>query len=185
MKTMTDPASIWSSPISIEDVPERGIHIDLVADEAVRAEIAKVAGLRDLPRLTASFDITREGNNALHIDGEVSATVGQNCVVTLEPIESDISEGIDLVFAARTQGSIGDSEGKITLDFNDPDTTEAMREGAVDLGAVATEFLLLAIDPYPRKEGAVFEAPGSPEGRANRPFAALEALKKAGRKDKS
>ena len=50
---------------------------------------------------------------------------------------------------------------------------------SVDLGAVATEFLLLGIDPYPRKPGAVFDAPatGDPAGH---PFAALAALKKDG-----
>ncbi|MBZ0146021.1 MAG: DUF177 domain-containing protein [Pseudorhodoplanes sp.] len=181
---MTTPGSVWSHPISIDDVPERGIHVDLVADEAARAEIAKVADLRDLPRLAASFDITREGTDALRIAGEVSATVGQNCVVTLEPIENEVSEGIDLLFASRAKGSIGDSEGKITLDFNDPDSTEPLREGAIDLGAVATEFLLLGIDPYPRKEGAEFEAPKTPEDPSKHPFAALEALKKAGGRDK-
>jgi len=181
---MTDPGSVWSNPISIDDVPERGIHVDLVADETVRAEIAKIAGLRDLPRLTASFDITREGNDALRIAGEVSATLGQICVVTLEPIENEISEGIDLLFASRGKGSIADSEGKITLDFNDPDSTEPLPEGDVDLGAIATEFLLLGIDPYPRKEGVVFEAPKTPEDPSKHPFAALEALKKAGGRDK-
>ena len=35
---------------------------------------------------------------------------------------------------------------------------EPLHDGAVDLGAVATEFLLLGIDPYPRKPDAVFEA---------------------------
>jgi hypothetical protein len=30
--------------------------------------------------------------------GRVSATVVQNCVVTLEPIESEIDEAVDLVF---------------------------------------------------------------------------------------
>ena len=181
---MTDPGSVWSKPISIEDVPERGMHVDLVADEAARAEIAKVAGLRDLPRLTASFDITREGADAVRIAGEVSATVGQNCVVTLEPIENEISEGIDLAVRVASGGSIADSEGKITLDFNDPDSVEPRREGVVDLGAIATEFLLLGIDPYPRKEGAVFEAPKTPEDPSKHPFAALEALKKAGGGDK-
>jgi hypothetical protein len=185
MKPMTDPGTVWSHPISIEDVPERGIHVDLVADEATRAEIAKIVGLRDLPRLTASFNITREGTAALRIAGEVSATVGQNCVVTLEPIENEINEGIDLLFASHAKDSIADSEGKITLDFNDPDSTEPIREGVIDLGAVATEFLLLGIDPYPRKEGVVFDAPKTPEDPSKHPFAALEALKKARGGDKT
>ena len=61
------------------------------------------------------------------------------------------------------------------LEAEDP--PEALRDGVIDLGAVATEFLLLGIDPYPRKPGAVFDAPpaGDP---ASHPFAALAALKK-------
>jgi hypothetical protein len=52
-----------------------------------------------------------------------------------------------------------------------------MVDGVVDLGAIATEFLILGIDPYPRKPGAVFEPPQSGDGEAS-PFAALAALKK-------
>ncbi len=177
--------SAWSHPVSIDDVSDRGMHIDLVADEAARAEIARIAGLRDLPKLAASFDITREGADAVRIAGEVSATVGQNCVVTLEPIENDIREAVDLLFASRAAGSLADSEGKITLDFDDPDPAEPVREGLVDLAAITTEFFLLGVDPYPRKEGAVFEAPKAPEDPTKHPFAALEALKKGRGGDKT
>ena len=47
----------------------------------------------------------------------------------------------------------------------------------VDLGALAIEFLILGIDPYPRKAGAQFAAPAV-EDASEHPFAALEALKK-------
>jgi len=181
---MTDLGSVWSNPISIDDVSERGMHFDLVAGEAVRVEIARIAGLRDLPRLSASFDVTREGADAVRIAGEVSATVGQNCVVTLEPIENEIREAIDLLLTSRAEHSIADSEGKITLDFNDPDPVEPIAEGTVDLAAIAAEFFLLGIDPYPRKDGAVFEAPKVPEEPSKNPFAALEALKKAEGREK-
>ena len=181
---MTDLEPVWSSPISVDDVSDRGMHVDLVADEDARAELAKIAGLRDLPKLSASFDITREGADAVRVAGEVSATVGQNCVVTLEPIENDIREAIDLLYNSPAGGSMADEEGKITLDFSDPDPVEPMREGTIDLGAIATEFFLLGIDPYPRKEGAVFEGPKVPEDPSGHPFAALEALKKSGRRDK-
>lgn len=62
---MTDLQSVWSNPISIDGVPEQGMHVDLTADEAVRAELAKIATLRELPKLIASFDITREGAGAV------------------------------------------------------------------------------------------------------------------------
>jgi hypothetical protein len=63
------------------------------------------------------------------------------------------------------------------LETDDP--PETIRDGIIDLGAVATEFLVLGLDPYPRKPGAVFDAPpaGDPAGH---PFAALAALKKDG-----
>ena len=47
----------------------------------------------------------------------------------------------------------------------------------IDLGALATEFLLIGIDPYPRKPDATFQAP-EVEDDSTRPFAALAALKK-------
>jgi len=57
------------------------------------------------------------------------------------------------------------------------DVTEALVEGTVDLAAIATEFLILGIDPYPRKPGTVFQAPHVGDEIAH-PFAALAALKK-------
>jgi uncharacterized metal-binding protein YceD (DUF177 family) len=182
---MTDLQPVWSHPVSIEDIPEQGMHVDLAADDAVRAELAKVADLRDLPKLFASFDIVREGADAMRISGEVSATVGQVCVVTLEPIEKDIREPIDLLFASHAAGSMADEDGKVTVDFAEPDDVEPMTGDTVDLGALATEFFLLGIDPYPRKEGAVFEAPATAEDPAKHPFAALNALKKTDGGDKT
>ena len=63
----------------------------------MRAAVAKAAGLRELPRFEASFDVTRR-DGGLHVVGSISATVGQNCVVTLEPLANDVEETIDLIF---------------------------------------------------------------------------------------
>lgn len=164
----------WSAPVTVAAVPETGRRLDLVADDAARAAIAKAAGLAALPRLEAGFDLTRQGADGLRAVGRVSATVVQNCVVTLEPIESRIDEAVDLVFLpdVALPAEAVDLEA---LQADEP--PEAIRDGVIDLGAVATEFLLLGLDPYPRKPGAVFEAPpaGDP---VSHPFAALAALKK-------
>jgi uncharacterized metal-binding protein YceD (DUF177 family) len=164
----------WRVPVTLSEVPETGRHLDLVADAQVRAAIAKLAGLAALPRLNASFDVTRHRRDGLRIVGQVSATVGQTCVVTLEPIENEIEESIDLVFVPAAAASFaGSGEIEVPID----DAPEAMLDGAVDLGALATEFLILGVDPYPRKPGAVFQLPAAGDDAA-RPFAALAALKK-------
>ncbi len=51
----------WHVPVAVEEVAETGQHFDLVADATVRAAVAKIAGLRDLPRFEASFDVVRRG----------------------------------------------------------------------------------------------------------------------------
>jgi len=166
----------WHVPVAVEDISaETGQHFNLVADESVRAAVARLAGLRDLPRLQASFDITRHGAGGLHVAGQVSATVGQNCVVTLEPLTNEIEETVDLLFLPqRTPAPKKDIETEPDVKWNDP---EPPIGGVVDLGALATEFLVLGIDPYPRKPGAIFEPPQDhkPDGGA---FAALAKLAK-------
>lgn len=167
----------WSVPVAVADVPEIGKRFDLTADERIRIALAGVAGVTEVLRLQAAFDVTRHGLNGLRVAGIVSATVKQYCVVTLEPLENQISESVDLIFAP--EGAVltkSDDEDDGALLDEEP---EFLRDGMVDLGAVATEFLILGIDPYPRKPGSVFKPPQDQQDAANRPFAALAALKKA------
>jgi hypothetical protein len=165
----------WSVPLALHEVPETGRHVELAADARARAAIAKLAGLRDLPRLCAAFDVALHGGDGLRVNGRVSATVGQTCVVTLEPIENEIDEEINLVFAPADAPSLV-NRGGAEAEAGD-DGPEPLIGGVVDLGALATEFLILAIDPYPRKPGAMFEGSSIGDG-STRPFAALAALKK-------
>ncbi|SRR5579885_1501383 len=157
--------SPWSVPVTVDDIPDSGLHMEVEAPAAARAAVAQLAGLRDLPRLSAVFDLTRRGAGA-HVAGRVSALVGQTCVVSLEPMESKVEEDVDVTFAPAAAQPTEAEEAP-----------EPLIDGSLDLGAVATEFLLLAIDPYPRKAGVRFEPPKIEEG-GERPFAALATLKK-------
>ena len=120
------------------------------------------------------FVLARQGAG-VRVTGPVSARVGQTCVVTLEPVESNLEESVDLVFTP----ALADSANAETVDLGTQgeDSPEPLVGGKLDLGAIATEFLLLGIDPYPRKAGAEFAPLKADDGSA-RPFAALEALKK-------
>ena len=176
-------ATPWSVTVAVAEVPETGRSIELVPNETERKAIAAAAGLLELPRLEAVFDLARQGGenstDSLRVTGRVAATVIQRCVVTLEPVANEIEEAVDLLFQPQPDASIApaaDGGGFRDIDADDP--PETLRDGAVDLGAVAVEFLLLGLDPYPRKPGAAFAAPAA-EDTAGHPFAALAALKKA------
>jgi hypothetical protein len=116
--------------------------------------------------------------------GHVRARIGQTCVVTLEEIENDIEEPIDLIFAPPAQipqmAALVDEAGE--SDEETPDPPEPIENGMIDLGRVATDALYLAVDPYPRKPGAVFEPMVEAADPEDHPFAALRALKAAPKK---
>jgi uncharacterized metal-binding protein YceD (DUF177 family) len=177
-KPINKPASKlpWSMPVALAEIPHDGKRFDLVADEATRAEVAKIAGLRALPRLQATFHLARQGADGLRVNGEVSATVGQNCVVTLDPIDNEVKEEVNLVFAPPSAAISGEEEID-EADLIEPGDPEPLTGDKIDLGALATEFLILGIDPYPRKPDATFQTPAVEDDSAH-PFAALVALKK-------
>ena len=167
----------WHVPVALDEVPEEGQHFDLAADAETRAAVARMAGSRDLPRFEASFDVSRHGRAGLHVAGRVSATAGQTCVVTLEPLANEVTEDIDLLFEPPPAVSEEATAGADSPDPSQDDETEPLLDGKIDLGALATEFLILGLDPYPRKPGAIFQPPA--EARPDEgPFAALGVLKK-------
>jgi uncharacterized metal-binding protein YceD (DUF177 family) len=167
LKKIEKNKPVWSVPVSIEDIPDAGLRLEIDAPGDVRTQIAELAAIRDLPKLSAVFDLSRQGAG-VHVSGHVKAQVGQTCVVTLESVESALEEAIDLVFASTPTERATDA---------DKEPPEPLVDGQVDLGALATEFLLLGIDPYPRKPGAEFAWPQAKDG-GEHPFAALEGLKK-------
>ena len=168
---MSKPAQPWHVPVRLEDVPETGLHLDLVADADVRAGVAALAEVRDMPRLEAAVDLARQGNG-LRVTGRVFATVGQTCVVTLETLENFVDEPIDVIFAPSLTGEMADHNAAFEID----DPPEVLSDGVADLGAIAIEFLLLGIDRYPRKPGAQFAAQVEESAGAS-PFAVLAKLK--------
>ena len=168
----------WSITVRLDEIPETGRHLEIAASEGERAAAARVAGVDGIERLGAVFDLTRRGGDGLHALGRVTATVRQTCVVSLEPITNQIDEAIDLTFAPSAEPVVDtDDLEPVRTKKTAGDAPEPLKNGAVDLGALAIEFLVLAIDPYPRKPGVTFEPPRAGDAAAH-PFAALAAWKK-------
>jgi uncharacterized metal-binding protein YceD (DUF177 family) len=176
-KARKSDTALWSVPVRIEDVPAPGAHLTLSADAGVRNAIAAATGLLALPRFDATFDVQRHGRGGARVTGSVSADVEQTCVVTLEPVRNSVDESVDLTL---TPPSATPAELEAELPPEGDDPPDPLTDGALDLGAIAVEFLLLGVDPYPRKADAVFVAPsdGDNGDQAAHPFAALAALKK-------
>jgi hypothetical protein len=178
MSSTTASANPWSVPIAVAQIPDTGMHRAFEANPTQCQAIADLGGLREVKSANASLDIALMREGRVHVVGRVKARIGQTCVVTLDPIENDIDEAIDLIFAPPEQipaladlvDDAAESEAEI------PDPPEPIVAGLIDLGRLATDALLLGIDPYPRKPGAIFEPPAVPADPEDHPFAALKVL---------
>ena len=176
---MVNTKDPWSVPVTVAQIPDTGLHRDFEADRAEREAMAEVAGLRNIVSASASLDLMLKRGGRVHVTGRVQARIGQVCVVTLDPIENEIDEDIDLIFAPPEQISqLADLvEESAESNTEIPDPPEPIINGVIDLGRLATDALFLAVDPYPRKPGAVFEPHVEAADPEDHPFAALKALR--------
>ena len=177
-KRMTNRPDPWSVPVTVAQIPEAGLHRDIEAGAAEREAMAEVAGLRKILSAHAALDVTPKSGGRVHVGGHVRARIGQTCVVTLDPIESEIDEPIDLIFAPPEQiPELADLVDEAVESAEIPDPPEPIVNGVIDLGRLATDALFLGIDPYPRRPDVVFEPPVVAADPEDHPFAALKALK--------
>jgi uncharacterized metal-binding protein YceD (DUF177 family) len=169
----------WRALVTVAQIPETGLHRDIEADQTARAAMAQAAGLREMPAAHASFDLALTSGGRVHVTGRVQARIGQTCVVTLDPIDNEIDEPVDLIFVPAEQLPEADHSADDGPDGNADaaDALEPIENGMIDLGRLATDVLYLAIDPYPRKADAVFEPQVEASDPEDHPFAALKALR--------
>lgn len=154
-----------------------GERLDIVADEAERYTIARRLDLKALDRLEAHAVLSRKGE-IVRAKGRLLAALEQSCVVTNEPVASNVDEPFDLMFMPEPDSSGPDEE----VELGESDCDVVFYDGAaIDLGSAIADTLALAIDPYPRSasaDAALKEAGVMSEAEAS-PFAALAKLKKS------
>ncbi|MBU2963388.1 DUF177 domain-containing protein [Citreicella sp. C3M06] len=153
---------------------------DLRPDETVRSAVAAELDLLSLRKLRLSGALIPEGRDAWRLDAVLGATVTQPCVVTLAPVTTRIDEPVTRIWRPESALSHPGEGSEIEISDEDIDPLPDV----IDLRAVLSEALALALPQYPHAEGAsqVAEAlddaaaPEPDEKRPN-PFAALEGLK--------
>jgi uncharacterized metal-binding protein YceD (DUF177 family) len=170
------PPPVFSHPYPVERLPGEGRIVKLAPSEDERKAIAELLGLVELTEFTAKVTLKAfAGGEMVRVTGSLAAHVVQTCGITLEPVESDVCEEINRVFAFTMPDS--DDSQEMELDPEGAEPPDPVVEGHVDLGEVVVEQLSLGIDPFPRAPGASFTPPeGVNDPVQTSPFAALAGL---------
>jgi hypothetical protein len=177
----------FSRKIAVADLPEAGLDIVISADAEERQRLAELGGLVMVASLAANFHVAKEEMGRVRVQGALHACVTPVCVVSLEPFETNIDTEIDVEFApvastvapSWAQAESAHSAAGLGREADMPDP---IIDGQIDLGALAAEFLMLNLDPYPRRPGARFDDHGIAAGESETisPFAVLKRLKERG-----
>ena len=155
----TEEKSPVSFDVHVGRLPPNGLAVVVEAGEAQREALAKAHGLVSVESYRAEMLVTAWKRNGVKIAGQVRAAITQACVVTLAPIETGIDAPFEALFVPHDSGLARHAQaGEILLDADGPDSPETFSGDTIDAGALAEEFFELAIDPYPRKPGAVLQS---------------------------
>ena len=156
---------------------------EIEASAEERQALAKRFSLMVLDSLRARIAVAPAAAGSLiRVSGQFEADVVQACVVSLEPVRSRISEAFEQLYSLS---EVVAAELEVEVGPDDEDPPEPVGPEGIDIGELVAQQLAVAIDPYPRAEGASLEAQREAgltgeAGAAEGPFAALASLKRSG-----
>lgn len=178
----------WVYTIPSADIDEKPTSLTIVPDEDDRGKIANRLEIVSVDALEANLELSRHQDKLrIHVTGSFAATVTQECVKTLKPVQSEIVEEFDAWFADEAEVvtfekvkrermlKMGQTEMPILEEFEDP---EPLKGGQIDLGDLVTQYLSLALPPFPLHKSVPLddeeEAQAERRGSPDNPFAALK-----------
>lgn len=143
--------------VNVQRLPKKGMPVDIDADSRALSALAAAHGLVGVRSFSARLHVTSWKAGGVRVDGRVRADLIQQCVVTLDPVEAVIDEEVSALFVpegSRLALRPVQQDQEMMLDPEGPDAPETFSGAEIDVGALAEEFFALAIDPYPRRQGA-------------------------------
>lgn len=173
--------TVLSLPVDAIHLPADPVTV--AATEAERAALAAAYDLVAVDSLAAEATLTPGPRGSVLVEGRVVADITQTCVVSLVPVGQHIDEPFSFRFVRPADAVPAPRVGsEVVIEADAPDPPEILDGPTIDVGRLAEETFVLAIDPYPRAPGAALpEAATADDDRAaDSPFAVLAKLAKPG-----
>lgn len=166
-----------SRPQAVTALPEAGLDVSIEAKPAERESLANYLAIPAVNAVSARLTLRRWRASGLQIQGTIHAKLVQTCVVTLEPMATEVRANIDRKFlpAAMLGNEVAVHELIVDPDGEDP--PEPLT-AIMNLGDIVVEELVLNLDPYPRSvAGGPVESGKDEEPKAlESPFSVLKGL---------
>jgi hypothetical protein len=173
-------AEPFSYVIAIGSIPREGASVRISANVEERRAVAEAMKIPDVLLLEGDLRIEPAAGAAFRVRGVVHAVVVQSDVVTLDLVQQEISEEVDMLLHPAGTGARAAAARRPTawVEAAEGEERDLYYDGRLDLGRIASEHLAIGLDPYPRAAGVEFGGytEDSPPREAS-PFAKLAQLK--------
>jgi uncharacterized metal-binding protein YceD (DUF177 family) len=180
----------WSHRVEVATLPDGETRKHIEASEQECRDLARRLKITSVEDLKADLVIHhKRGGRSVYVSGSVHGKVTQPCTVTLADTLQVIDETFEAWYAdsdaaislarVRQDKMSRHAEAEVPI-LEEKDDPEPIVEGKIDLGELASQYLALAIDLFPRAEGVPEPEALTIEVKApstQNPFAALKKWK--------
>lgn len=162
-------ASELTAPVDLRSAGLADRRFKLAATPQECALIAKRLMIPGVGKLEGEISLTAS-KTELKAVGELHAELTRECVASLEEMAETVDEVFEVVFMRAVAGATAEA---VEEEFEDWDAPEVHEGDVFDLGDFLIQQLALAMEPFPRKEGAQSLVDQYGQDKSISPFAVL------------
>ncbi len=180
--------SEWLYNVDTSTIQDKNVRLTISPEEEDKPHLERRLEIKELNSVVAKMTLKRLNRRVIKVSGTFAADITQECVVTLQPVKNHLEDSFETWYADPEQAvsfarARHERDKEKRMDerpmLDEKDDPEPIIDGKINLGEIVTQYLSLAIDPFPRSEEAkkMLEESNDPTPAKVNPFAALKALK--------
>jgi uncharacterized metal-binding protein YceD (DUF177 family) len=144
----------------VNDIPQEGITLTIEATAAEREALACRFDAISIESLRGEVSLyPKQGRTCWQVEGRVWSQVVQRCVVSLNPVRAESDFSFERRYVTKISGEARENfwpKGDAVLTLDQDDAPELLTGDVIDLGEIVAEEFGLALNPFPRAPGVVF-----------------------------
>jgi uncharacterized metal-binding protein YceD (DUF177 family) len=166
--------------IAVSQVTSDPVEMIVDASKSECKKLSESLEILEIIRLHVRLKLVSPDDGVtVHLSGLIEADLVQSCVVSLDPVASQIEAALERIYSAQEKPDDGED---ITIELDADEPFEPLSGYTINVGQAIVEQLALEIDPFPRAPGVEFSGLlGVDSGDNEEPsgqFAALSKLKR-------